>query len=200
MPSVMRHPLGLFAVFASCAAGLTGCHRHAADPREAHDDWCEENPQSIEYVPQGMKPTRPYRVIGMVDAFWFASAAGRAKTLQVKACKLSADAVIDATPDDRPVIVTETQTPTIWGPSEQRTIETGEPRRHPGEGIAIKYLDVQPAPPLLSWFSRQLSRFLRLHRVPPFRRIRLPPLRACLFNASIFRVLGEAINASCRRA
>ena len=73
-----------------------GCHGPKS-PEELKKDECAKLTEPVALYRPGEKPNRPYRVVTEVGAMWFGSAASRTRTLQVKACQLGADAVIDVT-------------------------------------------------------------------------------------------------------
>jgi hypothetical protein len=73
-----------------------GCH----GPKSAEQlkkEECTKLTEPVALYRPGEKPNRPYRVVTEVGAMWFGSAASRTRTLQIKACQLGADAVIDVT-------------------------------------------------------------------------------------------------------
>lgn len=71
-----------------------GCHGPKS-PEELKKAECEKHPERVALFREGERPSRPYRVLTEVGATWFVSAASRTRTLQVKACQLGADAVLD---------------------------------------------------------------------------------------------------------
>jgi hypothetical protein len=76
------------------AVGLTACGPKT--PEQMRRKACK-NPElysKVEIIPPGRQPTRPYKVIGAVDAQFNVDAAGRMRTLQVHACSIGADAIM----------------------------------------------------------------------------------------------------------
>jgi hypothetical protein len=73
-----------------------GCHGPKS-PEQLKKEGCAKLTEPVALYRLGEKPNRPYRVVTEVGAMWFGSAASRTRTLQIKACELGADAVIDVT-------------------------------------------------------------------------------------------------------
>ncbi len=120
---------------------LSGCHGPKS-PETLRKEQCEHHPESVEVYLGGSRATRPYRVLTEVDALWFASKAARTRTLQVKACQLRADAVIDVT--EQPYSVREKLAITPWGAFAVREVTPGP--QQPGLGLAIRYDHDVPSP------------------------------------------------------
>ena len=90
---------------------------------------------TIDLIPEGVIPPRPYRVLGIVRVDSDGNPAHRDRTLQERACQLSADAVMDVR-DERLPIDNEFRLPARN--QEQLVTSTG---------TAIAYTDVTPPPP-----------------------------------------------------
>lgn len=125
-----RHLAGLLAAL-TLAAGCRG----PKSPEELRKAECEKNPERVALFREGERPSRPYRVLTEVGATWFASTASRTRTLQVKACQLGADAVIDVSsePHGASYALTGTKAGTITFHQRGRTEE--------GRGLAIRFVD-----------------------------------------------------------
>ena len=84
------------AFLAASLVFATACG-HPKTPEEMRRSICEKHPERVALYRNGERPDRRYRVLTEVDALFFMSTASRTRTLQVKACLLDADAVIDVT-------------------------------------------------------------------------------------------------------
>lgn len=115
-----RRLAGLLAALTLAA----GCHGPKS-PEELKKAECEKHPERVALFREGERPSRPYRVLTEVGATLFVSAASRTRTLQVKACQLGADAVLDVS-------------------SESPT--RGRSQTNEGRGLAILYVDDIDAP------------------------------------------------------
>jgi hypothetical protein len=51
---------------------------------------------SLEIIPPGTRPQRPYRILGPVDGRWGVTARGRFARMRKRACELGADAIMGA--------------------------------------------------------------------------------------------------------
>jgi hypothetical protein len=125
-----------FAVLA--LASLTGCHRHSPAVY-AHNKFCDENPQSVE-VFVGNEPDRPYRVIGVVDGSFGIGVGRQVRKMQIRACRLGADAIVEQAPEAE--IVKERSVRTPWGTFREEKV-----RYAPyGGALAIQFTDGPAAP------------------------------------------------------
>ncbi len=130
-------PLAPFAAVLALAA-LTGCNRHGSI-EYARLDYCRANPGSVElFIDQ--QPTRPYRVVGVVDAPFAIGAGHRVAKMQLNACRLGADAIIDQS--DAPEVVRERVYTASGAVLDERVVRPG---RVSTRGLAIQYTDVAPA-------------------------------------------------------
>jgi hypothetical protein len=95
---------------------------------------------AVEVLPAGVQPTRPFRVIGPVEANWNVTAGGRYHTLQQHACKMGADAVIGATNEEH------YRGGAVYGTvvGDQVWINSGGGSYTTASGMAITYTDKRP--------------------------------------------------------
>lgn len=141
MPRPAKAVAALAPVLA-LALALSACHaRTAADERH---DYCEDAWSSVELIPPGVEPRRPYKIISAVDAVVLPTPERRARKMQFKACMLHADAVLDRT--EASTSYQERQTVGPWGTVTTTRTETSNPTWTPGKGYAIRWTDVSTPP------------------------------------------------------
>jgi hypothetical protein len=139
IPLFMKPPAS-FAASAIALAALTGCHRHSG-VEYARIDACRANPENVEvFIDQ--EPSRPYRVIGVVDAPFTIGAGHRMTKMQINACRIGADAIIDES--DAPAVARE-RVLTAWGTVVEERVE--RPGRRSTRALAIRYTDAAAPPP-----------------------------------------------------
>lgn len=126
-----------FALALPCLLAIAGCHaRTAADDRK---EYCDDNYTDVELIPGGVEPNRPYQIVSVVDATWFPTPERRARTMQIKACRLHADAVIDNT--EATTTVEQRDVTDRWGRIISTRTETTNPNLTPGKGYAIRWVN-----------------------------------------------------------
>jgi hypothetical protein len=91
----MTRPLAAVALAGLLLAAAPGCAPRAArpdgDPAKDERARCS----ALEVYPLGVRPSRPYRSLGVVQATRFRTSVERDDALRQEACTLGADAVID---------------------------------------------------------------------------------------------------------
>jgi hypothetical protein len=117
----------------------------AQDRQYAHDLAFAECQMNIEVFLPGMRPARPFRVIGPIEGNWGWTVESRFKRMKKKACELGASAIIDA--DERYEAVGGTTTRIVqYDRFGRPVIVVEEPRRtvRRTSAIAIVYTDNVP--------------------------------------------------------
>lgn len=118
-----------------------GCRPRTAET--ARRDFCETAWTSVELIPPGVEPTRPYTIVSAVDAVILPTPARRAKKMQFKACMLHADAVLDrSTPS---VTYEEKETVGPWGTVTTTRTAKESSTWTPGQGYAIRWVNAPAA-------------------------------------------------------
>jgi hypothetical protein len=140
------------AFLAFAAVGLLpACGRHRGyDPaRNAADEQryaVAECQTSIEVFLPGMRPTRPYRVIGPIEGTWGWTVESRFNRMKKKACELGATAIVDAEERYEPVGGATTRV-VAYDRFGRPVVYVEEPRQtvRRTTAIAIVYTDVPVA-------------------------------------------------------
>ena len=134
----MKTPLLPASLAFVALSALTGCH-HRNPAVYARNSFCADNPETVPlYI--GQEPDRPYRVIGVVDGSFAVGRGRQVRKMQIKACRIGADAII-AEGDDGPVVREHTVS-TPWGTFTEQKVRH-RPSRY-GSALAIQFVDGAP--------------------------------------------------------
>jgi hypothetical protein len=137
------------------AATASGCGASAQtlaarDAKRQRKLAVEQCAATLEVYPPGMRPTRPFRVLGPVEGEWGFTAGSRFERMRKNACELGAQAIIDASEHYQEVA--GTRTTTLGQDALGRPVAVVEEPRSSVRrttALAIAYTDTPIAPQII---------------------------------------------------
>ncbi len=139
--------LAAAALLPACGHRRSYAHDPAMQQRQyAADLALAECQVNIEVFLPGMRPTRPFRVVGPIEGNWGWTVESRFTRMKKKACELGASAIIDAEERYEPVGGSTTRI-VQYDRFGRAVVVVEEPRRtvRRTSAIAIVYTDPPPA-------------------------------------------------------